>query len=56
MNKLLALSLIAALLSACAAPGQGAANEPSADAAAAQAAAMMGYHGPLRSEDRRDGN
>jgi len=56
MNKLFALGLMAALLSACAAPPEPAADESTADASAAAAAAMMGYHGPLRHEDKRDGH
>ena len=56
MNNLIALGLLAALLSGCAEPAATAANERSGDASAAAAAAMMGYHGPLRREDKRDGN
>jgi hypothetical protein len=56
MNNLIALGLLAALLSGCAEPAATAADERSADASAAAAAAMMGYHGPLRREDKRDGN
>jgi len=50
MNKLIALSLLAAVLNGCADP----ARTASEDRSAAAAAAMMGYHGPLRHEDRRD--
>ena len=59
MKKLIALGLMAVLLGACAAPKETAANGPpadtqsAADASAAAAAAMMGYHGPLRHEDKR---
>jgi hypothetical protein len=61
MNKLIALGLLAMALSGCADPAQTAGDERSADRSAAAAAAMMGYHGPLRhedtrDEDRRDGN
>jgi hypothetical protein len=54
MYKLFALGLAAALLSACAAPAETGPNESSPDASAAAAAAMMGYHGPLRHEGKRN--
>ena len=54
MIKIFALGLLAVWLSGCAQPRQAAGNEPSADPSAAAAAAMMGYHGPLRAEDKRD--
>jgi hypothetical protein len=54
MHKLIALGLLAAVLNGCADPAPTAGEERSADRSAAAAAAMMGYHGPLRHEDRRD--
>ena len=54
MNKMIALGLLATLLNGCADPAPTAGEELSADRSAAAAAAMMGYHGPLRREDRRD--
>ena len=56
MHKLLALGFAVALLGACAAPPDTEPAERSRDASAAAAAAIMGYHGPLRREDKREGN
>jgi hypothetical protein len=56
MNKMFALGLITALLSACAAAPETPPDTATTDASAAAAAALMGYHGPLRREDRHDGH
>lgn len=55
MNRIFALGLLTALLSACAAAPETPPDASTTDASAAAAAAMMGYHGPLRREDKHDG-
>jgi hypothetical protein len=44
MNNILALGALVLLLGGCAA------NRPEAQSSAAAAAAIMGYHGPIREE------
>jgi hypothetical protein len=56
MNKIFALGLVTALLTGCAAVPETPPDAPTTDASAAAAAAMMGYHGPLRREDKHDGD